>query len=92
MALNIKNTKVERLAAEVAKMAGETKTEAIRRALEDRRARLAVSSTREQRMAEFKELMEREVWSKIPKHLRGKKVTKEERERILSIGPHGFPE
>ncbi len=41
MALNIKNARVERLATEVAQMARETKTEAIRRALEDRKARLA---------------------------------------------------
>lgn len=40
MALNIKNQEVERLAAEVAKMTGETKTEAIRRALGERRQRL----------------------------------------------------
>ena len=35
MALNIKNENVERLATEVARIAGETKTEAIRRALEE---------------------------------------------------------
>jgi antitoxin VapB len=36
MALNIKNPQVEQLAAEVARLAHETKTEAIRRALEER--------------------------------------------------------
>ena len=36
MALNIKNTSVEKLAAEVAEMTGETKTEANRRSLGDR--------------------------------------------------------
>ena len=35
MALNLKNAEVERLAAEVARLAGESKTEAIRRALEE---------------------------------------------------------
>jgi antitoxin VapB len=39
MALNIKNPEVERLATEVALLARETKTEAIRRALEERKAR-----------------------------------------------------
>lgn len=34
MALNIKNREVERLAAEIAALTGESKTEAIRRALE----------------------------------------------------------
>ena len=33
MALNLKNEEVERLATEVARMTGESKTEAIRRAL-----------------------------------------------------------
>lgn len=41
MALSIKNREVERLAEELAEVTGETKTEAIRRALEDRRQRLA---------------------------------------------------
>ena len=35
MALNIKNPDVERLVAEVARLTGETKTQAIRRAMED---------------------------------------------------------
>ena len=42
MALNIKNREVERLASEVATLAGESKTEAVRRALEERRGRLAM--------------------------------------------------
>ena len=41
MALNIKNEEAERLAAEVARMTGESKTEAIRRALAERRQHLA---------------------------------------------------
>ncbi|HYD05907.1 MAG TPA: type II toxin-antitoxin system VapB family antitoxin, partial [Reyranella sp.] len=40
MALNIKNLAVERLAADVARLTGESKTEAIRRALEERKRRL----------------------------------------------------
>jgi antitoxin VapB len=40
MALNIRNAETERLAAAVAKLAGETKTEAVTRALEDRLERL----------------------------------------------------
>ena len=42
MALNIKNPEVEILAAEVARLAQETKTEAIRQALLERKARLQV--------------------------------------------------
>src|SRR5687768_17080663 len=42
MALNIKSREVEQLAADVAAMAGESKTEAIRRALAERRERLSL--------------------------------------------------
>jgi antitoxin VapB len=40
MALNIRNAEAERLAATVARLTGETKTEAVTRALRDRLARL----------------------------------------------------
>ena len=94
MALNIKNPAVERLAAEVAEMARETKTEAIRRALEERKVRLAVQPkvTPEERVRRIKEYLEREVWPFLPPDVLGKKITKEEEEEILGIGPHGYPE
>ena len=41
MALNIKNPEVEALASEIAKMTGESKTEAIRKALLERKQHLA---------------------------------------------------
>jgi antitoxin VapB len=40
MALNIRNSEAERLAEAVARLAGETKTEAVTQALRDRLARL----------------------------------------------------
>ncbi len=40
MALNIRNKEAEQLAAELAKLTGETKTEAVARALRERLARL----------------------------------------------------
>jgi antitoxin VapB len=40
MALNIRNRETEQLAAALAKLTGETKTEAVTRALRDRLARL----------------------------------------------------
>ena len=43
MALNIKNPEAERLAAEVAGLAGESKTEAIRVALSERKEKLLLS-------------------------------------------------
>jgi antitoxin VapB len=94
MALNIKNSKVERLATELARLTGETKTEAIRRALEDRKNRLVLkaSPTRD-RASKIMDYLEREVWPKIPADvLVKKKMTKREREEILGIGPDGYPE
>jgi antitoxin VapB len=40
MALNIRNPEAERLAAEIARQTGETKTDAVIKALEDRLARV----------------------------------------------------
>jgi antitoxin VapB len=65
MALNIKNSQVEELAAEVAEYTGETKTEAIRRALEERKQRLSFQVARESRSEELRSFLEREVWSVI---------------------------
>ena len=65
MALNIKNAVVEELADEVARMAGESKTEAIRRALVERRQRLALELPQRDRRAELTGFLEREVWSAI---------------------------
>lgn len=92
MALNIKNPEVERLATEVAQLARETKTEAIRRALEERKARLKVSPSREEKYRRTMEYLQREVWPHIPPEVRGKPIAKEEEEEILGIGPNGYPE
>lgn len=93
MALNIKNAEVERLATLVARMANETKTEAIRRALEDRKNRLALRAGRSpDRGNRVREYLEREVWPQIPSEVRGKAITKREREEILGIGTDGYPE
>jgi antitoxin VapB len=61
MALNIKNVEVERLAGEVANMAHETKTEAIRRALAERRARLRARAGRPGGRKSLREYMEQNV-------------------------------
>jgi len=46
MALNIRNDETERLAAALAKLTGETKTEAVTRALKDRLARVRAERSR----------------------------------------------
>lgn len=88
MALNIKNEEAERLAAEVAEMAGETKTEAIRRALDERRTRLAraAGETPAARLARF---LEDEVWPSVPKRELGRRLTPAEEDEILGYGAEG---
>ncbi|HEY1340652.1 MAG TPA: type II toxin-antitoxin system VapB family antitoxin [Bryobacteraceae bacterium] len=89
MGLNIKNKEVEQLAAEVARLANETKTEAVRRALEDRKKKLEVNSRKPKTLEEALEWMEKNIWSKLPPDVRGKPISKEEREEILGYGPGG---
>jgi antitoxin VapB len=74
MGLNIKNVEVERLAAEVAAMTGESKTEAIRKALADRRDLLTIP--RRQRCDGLIEWLETEVWPNTLPEFRGKPMTK----------------
>lgn len=90
MALNIKNREVERLAAEVATLAKETKTEAIRRALTERRDRLTVRRADPGKAERLRRLLEDHIWPSIPPEVRGKPITKQEREEILGYGPDGF--
>jgi antitoxin VapB len=90
MGLNIKNTEVERLAAEVANMAHETKTEAIRRALLERLARLRARSGKPKKHRSLREYMERDVWPLVPTSELGRVLTREEEDRILGYGPQGY--
>jgi antitoxin VapB len=88
MGLNIKNLDVERLAAEIATATGESKTEAIRQALLQRKERLALPSV-EDRWLRIKQNLEREVWSKLPAEIRGKGIPQGEQDEILGYGPDG---
>ena len=90
MALNLKNPEVEGLASEVARLAGETKTEAIRRALIERKARLQAASVRPHGRARFIDFLERSVWPHIVPGALGRPVSKEEEDEILGYGPEGF--
>jgi antitoxin VapB len=88
VALNLKNPEVERLAAEVARLTGESKTEAIRRALEERRARLKGTSPADRRVRVLR-FLRRTVWPKIPKGQLGRRLTRDEEEALLGYGPDG---
>ncbi len=89
MPLNIKNKDVDRLVEEVVRITGESKTEAVRKALEERRQHLVMSSATghdEDRLLRF---LREEVWPNIPPEVRGKPLTKQEEEKILGYGDAG---
>ena len=88
MALNLKNAEVERLAAEVARLTGESKSEAIRRALDERRRRLTRAPV-EQRRARVLRWLEKKVWRTLPQRERGRRLTRAEEDDILGFGPGG---
>src|ERR1039457_346900 len=90
MALNIKNTAVERLAGEVATVAHETKTEAIRRALVERRARLQARAGKPGGPKSPPGLLERSVWPLMPAGELGRVMSRAEEDQILGYGPEGY--
>jgi antitoxin VapB len=90
MALNIKDAETEQLAAEVAALAGETKTRAVKIALQERKERLAAESDASRKLARLRWILESEIWPQIPESVRGRPLSKAEREEILGYGPEGF--
>jgi antitoxin VapB len=89
MGLNIKNAEVERLADELARLTGESKTETIRRALLERRGRLRQRITPQARRDRLEAFLAREIWAKVPPDQMGRAPDRAERERILGYSPEG---
>jgi antitoxin VapB len=89
MALNIKNQDVEALVDEMVRMTGESKTEAVRRALEERLQRLALSVPGDRDEERIINFLQDEIWPQIPQELRGTKLSKEEEEQLLGYGELG---
>ena len=90
MALNIKNPEVEQLATEVAHLAHETKTDAVRRALAERKVRLQARGGKAGHKESLLEYFERYVWPTMPADQLGKTLTREEEDKILGYGPNGY--
>ncbi len=89
MVLNIKNQDVESLLSCVVNMTGESKTEAVRKALEERWQRLTLRfmvRTSNDRLDAF---LNEEIWSQIPAELLGTKLSKAEEDQILGMGEFG---
>ncbi len=89
MPLNIKNPQVEKLVEDIAGLTGETKTEAVRKALEERRARLSYRISAGNRGDRLKRFLELEVWPQVPKRELGRRLSRRQEERILGYGKEG---
>jgi antitoxin VapB len=89
VALNLKNAEVERLAEEVARLAGETKTEAVRRALAERRERLVYRMGGLGPGQRLQAYLEEEVWPSLPPCERGRRLSRKEEDEILGYGERG---
>jgi antitoxin VapB len=89
MALNIKDPETERLASEVAALAGESRTEAVRQALRERKQRLLLAQSGRARRDRIVDLLERKVWPQLADGVRGSVLSKDEEEAILGFGPKG---
>ena len=89
MALNIKDPEAERLAAEVARLTGESKTGAIRQALRERRERLSYQVVRRNRRPALARFLETEIWPSVPRRARGRRLSRKDEERLLGYGSSG---
>lgn len=89
MALNIKNHDVETLLEQVVKMTGETKTDAVRVALEERYRRLSLHLMAQRDDVRLVTFLKDEVWPRIPAGQLGIRLTKDQEEQILGYGESG---
>jgi antitoxin VapB len=89
MALNIKNREVEQLAEELAAITGESKTQAIRTALLERRRRLAFRVAPVERRAHLLRFLEDAIWAQIPADLLGQPHDAALDDEILGYGKDG---
>jgi antitoxin VapB len=89
VALNIRDDEVERLATEVARITGESKTEAIRKALAERRQRLAHRVKSADGQTRALRFLDQEVWPRIPADQLGRRLSKDQEDEVLGYGPEG---
>ncbi len=87
MAIHIKNPAVTRLAAELASLTGESRTEAIRKALEEKMARLLCRAARQARRAEMAQILGCEARGMLRAGKRKAVLKAEEVQELLAYGP-----
>ncbi|MDI7266754.1 MAG: type II toxin-antitoxin system VapB family antitoxin [Myxococcota bacterium] len=86
MASNMNSPEIEKPASEVARLAGETPHEAVRRALEERRSRLARRRPAGDRADRLRRFLEAEVYPLVPPEERGRRLSREEEDALLGFG------
>lgn len=89
MPLNIKNHEVEQLVSEVAGLTGESKTEAVRKALLERKERLKLQVDSQNRGARLRRFLREEAWPSIPADELGRTLSRAEEEAILGYSDEG---
>jgi len=89
MPTRINNPEVDSLIDKICRQTGESRTEAIRTALLERRHRLNEQATSPVRTARLLSLLQREIWPTIPKAERGRRLSRREEDRLLGYGPSG---
>jgi hypothetical protein len=90
MALNIKNPEVELLADEISRMTNTSKTETIRQALLELKARVSAISPDSNREMLLRRFLEHRIWPGIPASA-SRRWTKDEEETALGYGESGEP-
>jgi antitoxin VapB len=76
---------IEALAA----MTGESKIDAVRRALAERRERLSLEQAHRARGSGFLRFLEEEIWPQAPPSQLGRRLSRDEEDEILGYGPEG---
>lgn len=84
---HVKNPTISRLAAELALMTGESRTEAIRGALEEKLVRLSRLSSHRERRAELVRIFGGEIRTMIRAGGKKRALSPEEVQELLAYGP-----
>lgn len=71
-----------------ARAAGTSKSAVVREAVAEQRTQAEQEETR--RVDDFLDYLRAEVWRHVPRRTRRRRLTKEEREALLGIGPEGY--
>ena len=85
MTLRIDNYEIEKLLEQIVAMTGESETEVIRNALEERRQQLVQDKFDAGGGGDLFTFLQMEIWPQIPPELSGTKLTKAEEEEILGF-------